>query len=149
MKRPPRPPGEGIFNRQMIGEVVVSSLVMGMIGFGVWYFLISTGYEENAARNIALLLFVFLENVHVFNCRSEYVSAFKMPLKRNMYLIFAVIGAQAVHQIAMHVPVLQEVLGLQPVGMNESAILLIIAIIVVLVMELFKLIWPRPEKTTT
>ncbi|PKL60113.1 MAG: ATPase [Methanomicrobiales archaeon HGW-Methanomicrobiales-4] len=146
MTRPPRPPGEGIFNRLMIGEVLVSSLVMGMIGFGVWYFLISSGYEENAARNLALLLFVFLENVHVFNCRSEYTSVFKMPLKRNLFLILAVIGAQAVHQISMHVPVLQEILGLQPVGMNESVILLVIAFVVVLVMELFKLIWPRIER---
>jgi len=106
MSRPPRPPSQGIFNRLMISQILVSSVVMAMIGFAAWHFMIPSGIEEHTARNLAVLLFVLLENVHVFNCRSEYVSAFRMPLSRNVVLVGSVIGAQIVHQVAMHIPVL-------------------------------------------
>jgi len=148
MTRPPRPPSQGIFNRLMISQILVSSLIMGMIGFVAWHFMITSGIEEHTARNLAVLLFVLLENVHVFNCRSEYVSAFRMPLSRNVFLVSSVIAAQIVHQVAMHIPVLQEVLGLQPVTLTEWGILLAAACIIVVVMEVFKIIWPKVEKTS-
>ncbi len=106
MSRPPHPPSQGIFNRLMISQILVSSVVMAMIGFAAWYFMITSGIEEHTARNLAVLLFVLLENVHVFNCRSEYVSAFRMPLSRNVVLVGSVIGAQIVHQVAIHILVL-------------------------------------------
>ena len=71
MKKKPRPPSETIINRLMAEETLVSGLYMGVSAFVVWYFLIGAGVEESAARNLVLLLMVLLENVHVFNCRSE------------------------------------------------------------------------------
>jgi magnesium-transporting ATPase (P-type) len=146
MTRPPRPPTQGIFNRLMVSQILVSSLVMGMIGFVTWYLLLSWGYEETTARNMGLLLFVLLENVHVFNCRSEYVSVLKMPFKRNLFLVASVIGAQTIHQVAMHIPILQNVLGLEPVGLKECVMLLLVAFLVVIVMEIFKIVWAKTEK---
>ena len=141
MTRPPRLPKQGIFNRLMISEVLVSAFVMGMIGFATWYLLLTWGYDETSARNLGLLLFVFLENAHVFNCRSEYTSAFRMPLSRNLFLIGSVIAAQIIHLAAMHIPILQEVLGLSPVSLTEWGILLAVACIIIVVMELFKLVY--------
>jgi len=147
MNRPPRPPSQGIFNRLMIGQILVSSVVMGLIGFIAWYSMISIGVEENTARNLAVLLFVLLENVHVFNCRSEYVSAFQMPLSRNLFLVGSVIAAQVIHQVAMHIPILQDVLGLQPVSLSQWGVLFAAACLIIVIMELFKVIWPRVNKT--
>ncbi|MDX8550503.1 HAD-IC family P-type ATPase [Methanospirillum sp. J.3.6.1-F.2.7.3] len=147
MNRPPRPPSQGIFNRLMISQILVSSVIMGIIGFIAWYYMISTGVEENTARNLAVLLFVLLENVHVFNCRSEFVSAFRMPLSRNLFLVGSVIAAQAIHQIAMHIPVLQDVLGLEPVTLTQWGILFAAACVIVVVMEIFKVVWPKVVKT--
>lgn len=148
MSRPPRPPSEGIFNRLMTGEILVSAMVMGLIGFLAWHTLITAGYPETEARNLALMLFVLLENVHVFNCRSEYVSAFRIPLWHNPFLILSVIGAQAIHQAASHTPVLQDVLGLRPVGLTEWILLLGAALAVIVVMEVFKRIRAEPAAAT-
>jgi len=137
----------GVFNRLMISQILVSSIIMGLIGFVTWYYMISIGVEENTARNLAVLLFVLLENVHIFNCRSEYVSAFRMPLSRNLFLVGSVIAAQFIYPAAMHIPVLQDVLGLEPISLSEWGILLAAAFIIIIIMEIFKLIWPRIEKT--
>ncbi|MBE0501401.1 MAG: HAD-IC family P-type ATPase [Desulfuromonadales bacterium] len=146
MLRPPRPTGEGLFNRIMLQQVLVSGLVMGGIAFSSWVWLLGQGYSVDAARNLVLLLMVLLENFHVFNCRSERLSAFKVPLNRNRLLIGGLIAVQAIHISAMYVPFMQKVLGVVPVTLSEWLILCGLASLLLLVMELYKLWLGRQER---
>jgi len=139
MSRPPRKPQEGIFNRLMIQEVVVSGFTMGLVAMGAWYALLNWWeWEEVAARNVILLLMVFLQNLHVFNCRSEYLSAFKVPIRRNRILMIGVVLAQGIHILAMHIPFTQKLLRVSSVSFKEWLILILLATTVVIVMEIFK-----------
>ncbi len=146
MLRPPRPTGEGLFNRIMLQQVLVSGLVMGGIAFSSWVWLLGQGYSVDAARNLVLLLMVLLENFHVFNCRSERLSAFKIPLNRNRLLIGGLIAVQAIHIASMYVPFMQKVLGVAPVTLNEWLILCGLASLLLLAMELYKLWLGRQER---
>jgi len=138
MKKKPRPPSETIINRLMAEETLVSGLYMGVSAFALWYFLLGTGVEESAARNLVLLLMVLLENCHVFNCRSESISAFRVPISRNYYLVLGVIAAQGIHILSMYIPFMQDVLGVSPVTFEEWLIFLMIALILIAVMEVYK-----------
>jgi Ca2+-transporting ATPase len=140
MKRKPRDPEEGVFNGLMIQETALSGAVIGLIAFGTWHLLIGQGWEAAAARNILVLLMVLLENFHVLNCRSEYRSLFRIPLKNNLFLIVGIIAAQGVQIAAMHIPVLQETLEIGPVSFAEWGVLLLLASLVLLAMEIFKLL---------
>jgi magnesium-transporting ATPase (P-type) len=82
---------------------------------------------------------VLFENVHVFNCRSELVSAFKVPIRRNRILVFGVLAAQAVHILTLYIPLMQRVLQVAPVSLTSWAILILVALVLLLVMELFKM----------
>jgi len=113
---------------------------MGVSAFVLWWFLIGTGTSELAARNLVLLLMVLLENCHVFNCRSEYASAFRVPLSRNYLIIIAVIAAQGLHILSMYVPFMQEILGVAPVSFGEWLAFLAIALVLIGVMEGYKII---------
>lgn len=138
MMRPPRPPTEGVFNRLMIEQTIVSGLCMGLLAFGNWYWLLSVGWDEAAARNSTLLLMVLLENVHVFNCRSERISAFRVPLRRNWLLVGGVAIAQGVHILMMHIPLMQKVLGVAPVSFSHWLRLALLALSLIVAMELYK-----------
>jgi len=141
MKRPPRKPGEKIFNPIMIKQTLVSGITIAAVVFGLWYYLNNfTQMDEVHARDLVLLLMVFMQNFHVFNCRSERVSAFKVPLKRNVVLIFGVIAAQGIHIISMQIPFMQNILRIEPVTYSEWGMILILAIPIILVMEIFKLL---------
>ena len=141
MKRKPRPPEESIFNSQMIWQTVVSGLTIGAIAFALWFWLINLqGADEDTARNLVLLFMVLSQNVHVFNCRSESVSAFKIPLRRNLILLAGVVAAQVIHIVSMYLPFMQNILGSRPVGLNQWAMLLGLAVVILVVMELFKLV---------
>jgi len=138
MNRAPRRPEEGIFNRLMIEETLLSGAIIGLVALGSWYWLLANGWDEFAARNLVVLLMVLFENFHVFNCRSEYRSAFHVPISRNYFLVAGVIAAQGVHILALYVPFFQDVLQLQPVSPVEWISLLALASLVVVVMEVFK-----------
>lgn len=110
MKRKPRPPSEGIFNRLMLEETVLSALLMTGVTFGLWVYLINNRWGLNEARNLLLLLMVIFQNMHAFNCRSEKISAFRVPISRNYFLILGVFGALGLHIAVMYIPFMQELL---------------------------------------
>ncbi|MDD2622488.1 MAG: HAD-IC family P-type ATPase [Bacteroidales bacterium] len=145
MKRPPRKPSEKIFNPLMIKQTLTAGLTMGLIVFGFWYYLINIAYmQETHARVLILLLMVFMQNFHAFNARSERVSTFKVPLKRNILLVFGVIAAQGLHILSMQIPVMQNVLSIEPITFIEWLYILALAIPMILVMEVFK--WIQKQK---
>jgi magnesium-transporting ATPase (P-type) len=144
MRRPPRKPTEGIFNRLMVEQTIVSGLVMGILAFGSWHWLLANGWEEEGARNIVLMLMVLLQNVHVFNCRSEYESAFRVPLRRNVVLVGGVLAAHGIHILALHLPLLQTVLRTEPITLAQWGVLLLLALPLLVVMELYKWVRARP-----
>ncbi|MFP4602535.1 MAG: cation-translocating P-type ATPase [Halochromatium sp.] len=146
LKHPPRPPDQPIFDRRMIEQTLVSGLYMGVAAFAVFYWLHQVwGWSEYDARNSLLLLMVLFENVHIFNCRSEERSAFRLPLRANPFLIGTVIAAQGVHILAMYLPGLSDVLSAAPVPLWEWAALLGIAVSLLLVIELFKALRGRRQ----
>jgi magnesium-transporting ATPase (P-type) len=146
LKRPPRKPTEGIFNKLMIQQTAVSGVAMALVAFANWYALLSLGWDESEARNRLLLLMVLLENYHVFNCRSEYLSAFKVSLKRNVVLVFGVLAAQGIHILSMYVPFMQRILQVRPVTLKEWVVPFVMASSVLIVMEIFKVFRARDPR---
>ncbi len=139
MKRPPRKPSEKIFNSLMINQTIVSGATIGCIVFLLWYYLSKyTQMNELHARNLILLLMVFMQNFHVFNARSERVSAFKVPLKRNILLVFGVVAAQGIHILCMQIPFMQNILRIEPITFEEWFYILVMATPIILVMEVLK-----------
>lgn len=140
MRKKPRSPKEGIFNALMLQQTILSGLVMAISAFAVWYVLLSSGMDVPSARNITLLLMVLLQSVHTFNCRSEYVSAFKIKISSNYFLIASVILAQGLHIVCMSIPFMQDLLSIEPITIKQWVIVAAISLALLLTMEIFKLI---------
>ncbi len=140
LNRKPRPPKEPIFNKVMISRILSGGLYMGVTAFILFYYLLQTGYSEESARNLTLLLMVLFENVHVFNSRSENISIFRINHRKNLFLLISVIAAQTIHIVCLYSPFMQSLLGVEPVSFSMWLYLLGIAFILILVMETEKLI---------
>ncbi len=140
LKQRPRPPQEPIFNRIMIERVLLSALVIGIVAFLVFQQLLGFGLSVDEARNGTLLLMVLFENIHVFNSRSETLSAFLHNPLRNPLLLFGTTIAQLIHIGAMYTPWIRDVLHIQPVSLDLWLHLLVMALTVLLVMEGHKLV---------
>ena len=100
---------EKIFNSTMINQTLVSGLTMGLISFLFWNHIINN-YDLSLlqVRGYVLMLMIFMQNIHVFNCRSEYNPVFKIPLKNNKMLVYGIIIALGGHILATQIPLLKK-----------------------------------------
>ncbi|MGC3943861.1 MAG: HAD-IC family P-type ATPase [Chryseolinea sp.] len=147
MQSPPRKPEESIFDKLMNTQMLVSGVVMAGVLFAAWLFLLDhEAYNERHGRSVVMMLMVFLQNFHALNCRSETESLFKIPLRNNYTLIIGLIVAQSVHISAAYIPGLNETLQLEPITLREWIILLPAALSILVVMEIFKLVWRKRIK---
>ncbi len=143
LDRPPRPPGESLFDRRMVTQVLVAGVYMGAAAFAFYAWSLNRGMDEALARNLLLLLMVLFENVHAINARSETRSVFVVPLAANPFLIVAILGAQGLHIGAMYQPGLGGLLDVQPIGIGDWATVAAIAASLFVVMEAHKA-WIAP-----
>ena len=141
LRMQPRRPDESIFDRLMIERGLLAGFWMAGLGFLAFVGLLEAGLPVESARNQLLLLMVLMQNVDAFNARSETRSVFRLPLRNNPVLVLGVSAALLLHITAMHVPLLQRVLGLAPLDDIGRAVLPLMAISLLLVMELHKLAW--------
>jgi P-type Ca2+ transporter type 2C len=141
LRRPPRPPGEPIFNRLMLERTVIAAVVMGGVGFGAFWWMLDAGWGEVAARNGLLLLFVLFLNVHIGNSRSETKSAFRLSPFRVPLLLGGAIAALLLHVLVLYLPLGHEVLRTEPVDIATWAILLMLALTVFIAVEIHKWTW--------
>lgn len=141
LQRKPRPPREGLFERRMVTQVLTAGVYMGVAAFAFYAWCLDQGMAEPAARNLLLLLMVLFENAHALNSRSETRSVFQVPFAANPFLIMAIIAAQGVHIMAMYLPGLSNILDLQPVGWLDWFKVAAVAASLLLVMEIFKLVF--------
>ncbi|MBR9975665.1 MAG: HAD-IC family P-type ATPase, partial [Bacteroidetes bacterium] len=142
MRMPPRSSDEGLFNRKMIEQVLLSGVTMAMICYATWAVLLQSGWEEATARNSVLTVLVLMQFYHVMNCRSEYRSAFRIPLKNNKILMIGMVFAFALHVVATEVPFFQFLLDTKSLPITHWLTFAGVAAVVLAVMELYKF-WMR------
>ena len=141
LKEKPRDPKESIFNGSLLKEILVSGLVIGLVVFVVWFFLLNNlNMEVAKARGYIMALMVFIQNIHVFNCRSESNSAFKVPLKNNYLIAGGVFVSILLQIIVMEVPFMSKFLKTVSIPFMDLVFLFLIALIVLLVMEIYKMV---------
>ena len=92
MKQKPRKTSESLFEKEMIKQILASGLFMGIIVFDVWFIMIKyLNFEVAHARGYILALMVFMQNIHVLNCRSEEKSVFKNGFKDNPFVLITIV----------------------------------------------------------
>jgi len=139
MNEKPRNPNESIFDKILILETLTAGITTGLLVFIFWFILIKPmNMEINHARSYIILLMVFMQNIHVFNCRSEKESAFKCPLKNNWFVVIAVICTLILQLIVSNTSVLSKVLGVYPIKFIYALMAFLFALPLLLIMELFK-----------
>ena len=139
LKEKPRNPKESIFNRTLFREIAVSGIVIGTVVFGVWTFLLGKlNMNEEIARGYIMALMVFIQNIHVFNCRSELRSAFKVPIKNNYFIFLGVLGTLLLQFAVMEVPFLSHLLQTDSIPLLHLLYLFLASTSILLIMEIYK-----------
>ena len=141
MNEKPKSPKTSLFDKKLLTNILFSGLVIGLIVFVVWYYLINIqNMDVDKARGYIMALMVFIQNIHVFNCRSESSSAFSVPLKNNKLVVIGVICSIVLQIIVMESSVLSKFLGTTSIPFIHLIYLFLVALLVLLFVEIFKII---------
>ena len=139
MKEPPRDPKDSLFDKTLLEQTMFSGAIIGLFLFGMWYYLINIAKMDiTTARGYVMTLMVFIQNIHVFNCRSEKNSAFTIPLKNNKLVVWGVIASIALQIIVMEVDIFAKLLQTVSIPVSHLTGLFALALIILLVVEIYK-----------
>ena len=95
------------------------------------------------ARGYVMALMVFMQNMHVFNCRSELYSIKTIKPFSNWLLPISVGGATFLQILIMEVPFLSHIMKTESIPVLHLLILLLISVPIIAIMELYKWIKRR------
>ena len=147
LKEKPRDPKQSIFDKRLVREIFISSAIITAVVFAFyWYLINQLRMEIVPARSYTMCLMVFIQNIHVFNCRSESHSAFTVPLKSNWFIAVGIFCTLMLQIIVMKVPLFATFLQTTPIPAWAICWIFIIASSILILMELYKNIASRFDK---
>ena len=107
MTRPPRRSNEEFFAGGLMWKIVLRGVFIGLSTLASFTTVMRLGGSLEACRTAALITLVTSQLIHVFECRSERRSLFRMNPFGNMKLVGAVAISAAVLAAAIIIPQMQ------------------------------------------
>jgi Ca2+-transporting ATPase len=135
LRRPPRPPSEGLLSRTLWFRAGITGAWMALAVILTFIVELHAGYPEIHARTMALTMFVMLSFFQVFSSRAEVKSLFQLRPLANKPLLYTSLAALFLHWAAMTWPVTSGVLELTPLNTWEWLVCIAVGSTVLIIVE--------------
>lgn len=136
-----------IFNKLFITETLISSFVMGLISLSLYLILYNLlKLDITLVRTYLLTFMIFIEDIHVFNCRSEKLSTFKIPAKNNIALMISVTFSLLAAITFIYIPGVNSLFNLSAIPLLHVFGLLALSFVIIAIMEIFKKLYFTNKK---
>ena len=136
MERPPRPPKESIFTKDIKSFLLRAVLIE--VPLMLWIFIASLPEGIETARTRLFLVFIFIELTIALSCRSLKYNVFKV--KPHKFLLLVIIWEIILISILLSIPVVRKVFGITTIGVFEVGIIIVMCLIVIVSIESTKYI---------
>ena len=128
-----------IFDDLMVKEITVSAIIMSVIEFVFYVYLYKIkNLDIGTVRAYLLTLMVFMENIQIFNCRSERISMFKLPGANNRFLIISIIITLCIQILIVRIPETAGFFGLTLIPIQNIGMLFLLTLPLIIIMEILK-----------
>ena len=143
MRRPPRPPDEGVFAHGMWQHIIWCGLAMGLICLVTQAWAMSSGRDESWQTMVFTVL-TLSQMGHVLAIRSEFTPLFSSRFFTNGSLLAAVGITFALQLAVIYVPALNPIFKTVPLSAGDLAICIALSALVGALVEIEK--WYRRRK---
>ncbi len=138
MERPPRDPRKSLLTGPVVFRTLLVSAVLVAGSWWVFQQELALGSSVEASRTAAMNLFVVVEAVYLFSCRSLTEAVWRIGLFTNRWLLLGV-SVQALGQLAItYLPPMQTLFGTAAIGWETWGRILLVAAAAALVVAVDK-----------
>lgn len=135
----PRSPKESIFDKSLVLRIAGGTVFMSAIALVAWILLLNFfNLNPVVARGYIMCLIVFMQNIHVLNCRSEKTSFYAVSLLKSPFVLFAILGNIVLQFVVMEFAPLSKLLDASSIPLSHIVYLFIAALLILPMMELVK-----------
>ena len=138
MNKPPRKSTEGFFSGGLMTKIIFRGIFIALSTLASFSLVVHFGGSVEAGRTAALITLVVSQLIHVFECKSEEKSIFKINPFSNVKLIIAVIISFAVLAAAVMFPQLQVIFETVTLTSEQLLIALGLSIAVPMLCGIFR-----------
>jgi cation-transporting ATPase F len=119
MQRPPRDPRQSLLTRELAVRTLLLSALL--VAGSWWVFSQETalGSSPEVSRTAALNVFVAVETVYLFSCRSLTRSAWRLGFLGNRWLLGGVALQWAAQAAITYLAVMNDLFGTAPLGLDS------------------------------
>ncbi|MGI5875344.1 MAG: calcium-translocating P-type ATPase, SERCA-type [Dethiobacteria bacterium] len=122
MSRPPRSPQEGIFGRGLWLKILSRGVLIGFTTLAV--FIISLSKSNLVySQTMALSTLILTQLLHVFECRSEYLTLWEAGITHNILLVLAVFSSFSLLLLIIYQPFLQGIFYTYPLTFEDWSLI--------------------------
>ena len=137
MKRPPVPPEQGLFDRNMWLHIVIFGLFMAAVTIAAQYEALADGNEN--WQTMVFTILTFLQLGQAFAVHSEKRSIFLANPFENLFLVGAIVVSATLHLLIIYLPVGQRLFDTAPLSARDLGICIIASLASLGLSELWKL----------
>jgi len=124
MARPPRRRDAPILSGELVWHVVLVATLFLAAVFGMFTYALDRGYSLPLAQTIAMNTLVVLEIFHLFFIRNIHGTSLTLAAARGTKVVWTVVIAITAAQFAItYIPLLQSVLGTEPVALFDGLLI--------------------------
>ena len=124
MLEKPRKRSESVFSGGLSGTIITRGIFIGLSVLGSFSAVLGLTDSVDFARTAAYLSLVFIQLIHVFECKSESRSLFKINLFNNMKLVFAVLLSAIIVLSTVYVPALASIFNTAALDLKSMLVVL-------------------------
>ena len=133
MLEKPRKRSESVFSNGLGFSIVLRGILLGLSVLGTFTYVLGSCGEIGSARTAAFLALVFTQLIHVFECKSENRSLFKIKIFNNMKLVWAVLSSAIIVLSTVYIPALNPIFKTVPLDIKSVFAVLVFSFLVPLV----------------
>ncbi len=133
----PRSIKETIFSNGLISKIITRGILIAITTLTVFTIVFRTTISIELARTATFLTLVSLQLIHVFECKSEQKSIFRINYFNNKKLIFAVGLSITLASVAIWFEPLSKLLKNYPLSMGQVGLVVFFTLVVPIINGIF------------
>ncbi|MFP4402543.1 MAG: cation-translocating P-type ATPase [Candidatus Nanoarchaeia archaeon] len=140
MKRPPHDSNSSFLTPILLQRIVVVGVILSAFAYGLFHLALAFNYSVEAARTVAMNMFIFGEMFYLFSCRNLKQPIWKHSFWSNVNIWYGVVAMFVLQMIITYSSSVNELFKTAPIGLWAWLWIISCSLAIVVVVETEKLI---------